>query len=167
MDYVDLKEELSKLSLFELHRLEIAIYNELDNPSKIAQIQNSIAVGGQIEYLHDATNCIISAIILQKNPKRLLVKNCHNQEQWWIRYHTLNLSTTMVKPILQKMSKNDASVGDEVGFEYDGKKIMGKIVKLNPKTASILTSCNHKWRVSYNLLFPIIETAQHMNVIDI
>jgi hypothetical protein len=158
MDYSALKELLLKLSLFDLHRLNAIIYNELEHPDRIAEIRNSIAVGSQIEYMNYRTNSMVTAIVLQKNLKQLLVSKCDDGRDYWIRYHMVNLSGPIVKPVTNKLDKNTVSVGDIVGFEYEGQKIIGQVIKLNPKTAGILTNSNRKWKVSYGLLFPIIET---------
>ena len=159
MDYTKLQEMLLKLSLFDLYRLNSMVYNELDNSRKIAQVRDMVAIGSKIEYISDDDNQLISAIVLQKNQKRLLILNCHDQKEWWIRYHMINLADeSIVKPVLQKLDRNNVGVGDSVGFVHDGRKIIGTVIKRNPKTATVLTNCNHTWKVSYNLLFAIIDT---------
>ena len=167
MYYTDLKDILPKLSLFDLYRLNLAINHELEHASKIRQIHNSIEVGSVVEYLDATTNCMVNAIVIQKNIKRLLVRNCQDQKEWWVKYHMLNLSMRLVKPMLKKLSRSDASVGDMVGFEHNGTKVMGEVIKLNPKTATVRSHNNLLWKVSYNLLFPTIEATQHLHVIDI
>lgn len=166
MNYSTLQESLHRLSLFELYRLTSIINNELENPQRISEIRNSIAIGSNIEYFDETTNRIVQAIVLQKNQKRLLVSNCHDHKQWWIRYHMLNLSGPIVKPVSQKLDRNSLSVGDRVGFEYEGQKIVGVVIKLNPKTAVILSTDNYTWKVSYTLLFPVIEAIQQFPEID-
>jgi hypothetical protein len=46
---------------------------------------------------------------------------------------------------------------DIVGFNKDGAQIIGIIVRLNHKTVTIITRENHRWRVSYNYLFKVID----------
>tara|TARA_B100000989_G_scaffold9439_1_gene6399 strand:- start:2267 stop:2539 length:273 start_codon:yes stop_codon:yes gene_type:complete len=57
-----------------------------------------------------------------------------------------------------KLTANTLKVGDTVGFNHDGRSISGTIIRLNQKTATLVTSCNHQWRVGYGHLYLIYET---------
>lgn len=67
----------------------------------------------------------------------------------------------------KKLDKNALAVGDTVGFTIDDQKIIGKIIRLNLKTVTLITNDNRKWRVSYSLLFSIVDVDKKYKVIDI
>jgi phage gp45-like len=71
----------------------------------------------------------------------------------------------MVKPQCGVLSKGSMSIGDTVGFEHNGDKIIGKVIKLNPKTVKLITSANTRWNVPYKYLFAVIDAE--LNIIDI
>lgn len=57
------------------------------------------------------------------------------------------------------------AVGDSVGFinRDTNKELYGKVIKLNPKTASIRVmqgERSQQWRVSYGCLFYVVDTTQ-------
>ena len=35
--------------------------------------------------------------------------------------------------------------------------LRGKVIRINPKTATLFVEPNQKWRASYSMLFPIID----------
>jgi hypothetical protein len=63
-----------------------------------------------------------------------------------------------------KLSKAALSIGDVVGFKHHGEKIIGEIVKLNPKTVKLMTRNHGLWTVHYEYLFQVIDSAK---IIDI
>ena len=57
----------------------------------------------------------------------------------------------------ERPTKNNFKVGDCVGFNNDGQQCIGTIIKLNHKTASLITRENKRWRVGFGLLFKILD----------
>jgi hypothetical protein len=61
----------------------------------------------------------------------------------------------------QTLDRSRLKVGDAVGFrDRQNQDKYGRVVALNQKTATILTSDNQKWRVAYQFLFPIIDSTE-------
>jgi len=167
MDFSDILPALQQASLYDLYRFSSIISNELDNPHRVEKIKASISVGQAIEYYEPNTNRLIQAIIIEKQLKKVLVGNIADHKKWWIRYYMLNLNNEqIVKPIQSgKLDRHTTSVGDIVGFEHKGHKIIGTVTKLNPKTVNLVTTSNEKWSVYYNSLFHVLDT--HNTIIDI
>jgi len=65
MDYTTILQELNKASLFDLHRLQSAIYQELLNPKRIEQIKAQLKIGQSISYFDPKSNDLIDAVILK------------------------------------------------------------------------------------------------------
>jgi hypothetical protein len=49
------------------------------------------------------------------------------------------------------------NLGDRVYFLYEGRKVAGTIIRLNQKSATLLTDDGKEWRVSPGFLTKIIE----------
>ena len=64
---------------------------------------------------------------------------------------------TFILIIGRKLSKNNLKVGEWVGFDRDGEQITGVVIRLNHKTVTLMSSQHHRWRVSFNHLFKIVD----------
>ena len=160
MDFTTIIPMLQQSSLYDLYRFQSIISNELNNPGRIEHIKASITIGQNVEYFEADGNRLIPAIIVEKQLKKVLVENLTDHKRWWIRYFMLNLSgEQLVKPSpTGKLDKHTVSVGDIVGFEHNGNKIIGTVTKLNPKTVNLVTASNQKWNVYYGSLFHVVDT---------
>jgi hypothetical protein len=162
MDYSSILQELNKASLFDLHRLRSAIYQELQNPNRIKQIKAQLRIGQPISYFDSQTNCLVDAILLKIQITRCLVINIHDQKKWNVPFYYLNLDNvnTDIQPPKNAVGipKNALKVGDKVGFKdrYNN-ELFGEVIRLNQKTATIKVNEFSEWRVHYNYLFRIIE----------
>jgi hypothetical protein len=56
------------------------------------------------------------------------------------------------------MTKNEIRIGDQVGFRSkSNQNVHGKVLRLNPRTVTVFVEPNEQWRVSYSVLYPIID----------
>ena len=163
MDYTKLLNELDDATLFDLHRLRVAINLELDNPKRIREVKRMINIGDQISYFEDNENRLIQAEVIESKRTRLLVKNHHDKKLWNIPFYMINTENVAAdishsaKTI--GLSRQEVKIGDWVGFRNDNlnQNIRGKIIRINPKTVSVLVEPNQKWRVSYSMLYRIVD----------
>jgi hypothetical protein len=92
------------------------------------------------------------------------VENLHDHQRWNVKFAMVNLANvpTDIRPIGNTpINKNLLKVGDHVGFvDKSNIEHYGKVIKLNPTTAAILTNDGHKWRVDYKLLFQIVDANE-------
>ena len=162
MDYTRILQELNQASLFDLHRLQAAIYQELNNPNRIQQIKGQLRIGQTISYFDTHSNDLIDAVILKIQISRCLVKNIKDQKNWNIPFYFINLDNvdTDIKPSHNSvgMSKITLKIGAKVGFKdrYHN-ELFGDVIRLNPKTATIRVNQTANWLVPYKHLFPVIE----------
>jgi len=165
MDYTEILDALNKATLFDLHRLQSAIYQELLNPDRIETIKNQIQPGQQISYFDSTLNCLIDAIVIQPNKTRCLVKDIKGGKRWDIPFYYINLDDvdTDIRPAKHQagIPKSALKVGDKVGFKNKVQEdVYGEVIRLNQKTATIQVDLQHQWRVSYSLLFPVLDGEQ-------
>ena len=162
MDYSLILQELNTASLFDLHRLRSAIYNELRNPNRLDQIKAQLHVGQLISYFDVQSNSLVDAKILKIQITRCLVINVVDQKKWSIPFYYLNLDNVNTDIEPQKntvgIPKNILKIGDKVGFkDRFNNELFGSVIRLNQKTATIKVNEFSEWRVHYNYLFPVIE----------
>lgn len=160
MNYTDILNALKTASLFDLYRLNVSIQNEMEDPERIQQLRTILKIGDHITYFDTTKNTLINAIILEKNTKRIQIKNIHDQKIWNIPYYFINTQNiqTDIQPTKEKLTKNNLRVGECVGFDKDGDQIIGIIIRLNHKSVTMMTQSNKIWRVSYSFLFKVIDT---------
>jgi len=162
MDYTEILGALNKATLFDLHRLQSGIYQELLNPERIEAIKTQLKPGQQISYFDSKQNCLIDAIVIQPKKTRCLVQDIKDSKRWDIPFYYINLADvdTDIRPKSEQtgIPKAALKVGDKVGFKNkDYEDIYGEVIRLNQKTATIQVDMHNQWRVSYDLLFPVLD----------
>ncbi len=162
MDYTEILGALNKATLFDLHRLQSAIYQELLNPERIEAIKVQLKSGQQISYFDSSQNRLVDAIVIQPKKTRCLVKNVKDGKHWDIPFSYINLEgvDTDIKTENQQtgIPKTALKVGDKIGFKNkDHEDVYGEVIRLNQKTATIQVDMHNQWRVSYSLLFPVLD----------
>jgi hypothetical protein len=160
MNYTEVINSIKNASLFDLYRLGVAIRHEMENSYRIQQLRQSFKEGDTVSYFDEVSNSLQPAIIIQKNQKYVSVKNISDHKHWRIPYYLLNLANVNIdiRPNQQEsLSKNNLKTGDCVGFNKDGEQIAGIVIRLNYKTVTLMTKDHRQWRVSYRLLFKVID----------
>lgn len=162
MDFSELLNELNNATLFDLYRLSAAINKELENPERKEQVRRLLRVGDTISYFASEENRLIKAKILEIKRTRALVQNKHDMKKWDIPFYMFNVDDISVditcKANSKGISRHEIRIGDLVGFQdRDNNNLRGKVIRINPKTVTILVEPDQKWRVSYSMLHPIVD----------
>ena len=162
MDISKILDDLGRVSPFEQYRIKVMIQQQLESPKNIQKIKKYLKPNQEITYFDESENRLIEAIVIKLNRTRLLVKNKYDGIKWNIFYYSINVDN--LDPIIrgshaqEGIPKSQLKVGDKVGFpDRQNNEVYGTITKLNQKTVGILADDQTKWRVSYKLLFPVIE----------
>ena len=167
IDLESIIASLSTISIYDLYRLKVLIYHEIENPTRIEQVKNSIQIGQTIEYLNGKLNNMVTAIILEKRRTCVAIRHINDDKEWTTPYYAINIAgNTFIKPNMNTLNKSNVGIGDIVGFLHNGSKIIGTVTKINHKTVTLNTNENQTWRVYYRSLFPVMD-IQHQNVIDV
>ena len=162
MDYTTILQELNKASLFDLHRLQSAIYQELINPKRIDQIKAQLKIGQSISYFDPQSNDLVDAVVLKIQITRCLVRNIKDNKTWNLPFYYLNLDDVNadIQPAKNAVGipKNSLKVGDRVGFkDKQNNDLFGQVIRLNLKRATIKINEQSQWLVHYSHLFRVIE----------
>lgn len=162
MNYTEVLETLKSATLFDLYRLHVAIGNELNNPTRIAQVKQSLRLGEPVQYFDAEKNRAMTATVLKLKPKSAVIYNQENNRRYQIPYSMLNtnqMDTDIHRSKQTPLTMNHLQVGDLVGFNKDGMEIIGMIKRLNQKTVTLHTKEGYRWRVAYNYLFRVTNTT--------
>ncbi len=115
-----------------------------------------------ITYFDEVQNRLVSASVIELRRTRLLIENQHDKERWSIPFGAVNIEEvetdlrTAAAP--QGLERSRLKVGDAVGFrDRQNQDRYGQVLALNPKTVTILTRDQQRWRVAYQFLFPVID----------
>lgn len=169
LDFTAIMNLLNQASGFELHRLQCAIQHRLEETTWIAPIRQQLCLGQMIEYFDPKKNRLQPAIITEFKPKKILVKNTLDNQLYAIPYTWINIDGRDIlvrESNTRGLGRNEISVGDYLGFrDKEGRELSGKVIRLNPKTASIIVG-NQKWSVSYSLLHRVMETDTFSSCMD-
>ncbi len=162
MNYALILEELGRASLFELYRLNSAIGNQLDDPTRIAAVKRALTVGQTLRWFDRDENRLVEAKLLRINRTRAEVQNIADGKPWTIPFYLIDLEGQDVAIAARKhqsLDRNSLRVGDRVAFmDRHGEERYGQILKLNLKSASVQVGAG-RWRVGYSLLAPVIDGA--------
>ncbi len=165
MDYTAIINELRAASLFDLFRLRAALTMQLEDPGRIEQVRARLRPGMPITYFDEVQNRLVSASVIELRRTRLLIENQHDKERWSIPFGAVNIEEvetdlrTAAAP--QGLERGRLKIGDAVGFrDRQNQDRYGQVLALNPKTVTILTRDQQRWRVAYQFLFPVIDNFE-------
>jgi hypothetical protein len=153
-------------SPFEIYRTILYLDRELKSLKKMRLIAFQVHVGDKVLYFDSKTNTLISAIILEKRSKNVLLyhSDVDSSESKIIPYYMLKIGDKDFRWTVfdKKINRHTLSIGDSVGFRHTktGQNFYGIVQRLNPQTALLMTHDGQRWKVSYSLLYPILEGSE-------
>ncbi len=155
-------KQIENLSLFELSRLNCAIFNTLNDPYRNLAIKKHLRVGMKVQYFCSNKNKLVDAVILNIRKTKASVINEDDRVTWTIPFYLINLEgvDTTIRPNTTSggLNKNTLKVGDRVGWHSRlGHDVFGIVEKLNPKKALVRLNSDERWTVSYSLLFMVMD----------
>ncbi|NGZ05276.1 MAG: hypothetical protein G8237_02870 [Magnetococcales bacterium] len=166
MDYSAILQELQGATLFDLYRLKVGIEGMLDQPERLAQVKRHLHPGMVISYFNGRKNRQSVAEVIDVQRTNVLVLDKTDGQRWNVPLHAVNLAgvDTDIHPHQgqNRLDKNQLRIGDSIGFhDRQNREQYGIIRQLNQKTVSIVTREGMRWRVSYGLLFKVMDGEGH------
>lgn len=176
MNYTEILRILEKASLFDVYRLRATMGALLHHQAKLLVIKRQLQVGMSISYFSCQSNKLVEAVIDEIRHNTVWASDRSNGKKWSIPLCAINLAKveTDLYPRSDQgnLDRNQFQVGENISFlGKNDQETYGIITQLNPKTASIITRDNTKWRVHYSHLFKIWDahkqTADPGMMIDV
>lgn len=155
-------KELENASIFELWRLNCAMWKMIKDPVSLEKVRRQLKLGLRVSYFDDEANQLIDAIIIEVKRNKVKVQEIASGKIWTMPFHMLNLDKVDTAIDHQHKSghlnRNNLKLGDHVGWiNKSGEDFFGVVIKLNPKMAKIQLSSGAVWSVAYCLLFQVVE----------
>jgi hypothetical protein len=163
MNYEYIVKILKDASLFDINRLRLALDILLEDKEKILGIKRQLSVGMNISYFCNRSYKLSEAVIEDIRRTSVCARDKSDGMQWIIPFYLINLADANTDiPVTiphEKLSRYQFQLGEHVGFVgRNNQEMYGVVTQLNPKTASINVGNGSKWRVSYELLFKVLDT---------
>lgn len=159
MNYTHLLNELNKANTFDLYRLHVAIGNELENNDRILKIKQKLRIGMQVSYFHYVENRLVVVELLEIRQKNVVIHDHNKNKRFVVPYYMLNIDGSDTNIHESKNSENLTAnmlkVGDCVGFNNNGRSVIGVVKRINHKTVTLETKQGPQWRVAYSFLYRI------------
>ncbi|MBF0163706.1 MAG: hypothetical protein HQL97_13465 [Magnetococcales bacterium] len=162
MDYSSILQALQQASLFDLYRLRVGIDNMLDQPERLQTVRHQLRPGMTIAYFDSRRNGLTEAIVEEVQRTNVHVIDKEGGRKWRIPLYMINLAGAEtdihVRAASEKLDKNRLKVGEAIGYhDRQNREVYGTIVQLNQKSATVVTRTGERWRVSYGLLFKVMD----------
>ncbi len=172
MNYTEIFASLQSATLFDLFRLRVGIDAMLEDSERLLAIKRQLMVGMTISYFSYQDNKLVDAVVESIHRTTVTARDLLGGKRWRVNFYSINLDgvETDIRPqhSQTQLDKNQLQVGETVGFYgSQNQELYGTIVKLNPKTVSLVTREGARWRVGYSLLFKVMdgETGEELRLI--
>ena len=157
-----LLELLGRASSLELFRLNSVIERMLADPKRIVQIRKNLHLGQTVRFMDWRDGQMRTGKVVAMKDTQATI---HGNGTWSVPYAAIEPPMTAVKPGSApeppqppRPSRNDFRCGEKVAFEDKYLNTMvGTIVRINQRTATIDPGDGTSWRVSFGLLRHIVD----------
>ncbi|MBF0295584.1 MAG: hypothetical protein HQL96_10390 [Magnetococcales bacterium] len=162
MDYADILHALQFVTPFDLYRLRIGIDALLDDPARLLPVKRRVHIGLEILFFNARENRVMTGVVEKVQRTTLDVRAKPEGTFWRIPLYAVNMAGVdagiHAASSAEPSGKDHFKVGDAIGFHgRDNRERYGVILKINQKTATILTREGTRWRVAFSLLFKVMD----------
>lgn len=177
MSFTPFDPELAKLiaklpqaSTLDLYRIEVAVRKLRSEPQRNLQVRRHLHLGMTVHFMSEHDAAMHTGKIVAMRQRDLTIDDAKQNTRWsGVPYAAIDLGATASdtaqvlddapaqKTARRRATRADFKIGDSVSFfDRDHQTRVGRIVRLNQKTAS-LECDNGMWRVPYALLQHLID----------
>lgn len=171
MEYAEILEQLEKASLFDVYRLHAAMSMMMEDPLRLEEVREQLMPGQEVSYFNWQENRLVQVNILELKRTRVFVQEQETGARYSIPVYWINTEDSDLPEARRSNAKgiprSELRVGDQVGFrDRNNMTRCGQVIRLNPKTATLLVDGRSKWRVGYGFLFDVIDgQAPHRKLV--
>lgn len=160
---LELLQQASNLQLFQLNSV---IERMLADPRRILMVRKDLHMGQTVRFMDWRDGQMRVGKIIAMKDTQLTVHEDSTRSSWTVPYTALELaapgapkpSPSPVPAQAPRATRNDFRVGEKVAFEDKHlNTIVGTIVRINQRTASIDPGDGTTWRVGFALLRHVVD----------
>lgn len=161
-----LVDALSRASSLELFQLSTIIERMLADPRRIVAVRRNMHLGQTVRFLDYRDGQMRSGKVVAMKDTQLMLHEDGTRREWKLPYAAIEPpAPTAVQPQPQpatpvppKPARNDFRFGEKVSFEDKYlNTVVGTIVRINQRTATIDTGDGTNWRVGFGLLRHVLD----------
>lgn len=168
MNGVDPKliDALNRASGLELFQLSTIIERLLADPRRILQVRVNMHLGQSVRFLDWRDGQMRSATVVAMKDTQVTLHEQGTRREWKLPYAAIepppasaaSAAKPLDAPAPPRPSRNDFRCGEKVSFDDRYlQPLVGTIVRINQRTATIDTGDGHSWRVGFALLRHVVD----------
>jgi hypothetical protein len=163
-----LLEALGRASSLQLFQLRAIIERMLADPKRIIAVRANMHLGQTVRFLDWRDGQMRSGKVVQMREAQAVIHEASTRREWKLPYAAIEqppAGAAPVQPAAAEPStapplprREDFRCGDKVAFEDKYlNTVVGTIVRINQRTASIDPGDGTTWRVGFALLRRVID----------
>lgn len=161
-----LLEALQQASNLQLFQLNAVIERMLADPKRIVQVRKELHLGQTVRFMDWRDGRMRTGKIIAMKDTQLTVHEEGTRSSWTVPYTAVEPPTPgsprpappPEPPPPPRAGRNDFRCGEKVAFEDKHlNTIVGTIVRINQRTASIDPGDGTTWRVGFALLRHVVD----------
>ncbi len=163
-----LLEVLHAASTLQLYELHVVLDRMLSDPARIVHIHKSLHLGQTVRFLSPRDARMHEGTIVELRDKQLTVQEHPTRHALVLPYAAIEppLPNSAANPTPQaapapqppRATRDNFRIGEKVSFEDKHlNTVVGIVVRINQRTASIDPGDGTTWRVGFSLLRHVID----------
>jgi hypothetical protein len=161
-----LLQALQQANNLDLYRLSGVIERLLADPRRIIAVRRHLHLGQAVRYVDWRNGSLREGQLIALHETQALVRDRLDGRQWKLPYAAIEppepgAAQAPAEPPQRAApvpTRNDFRCGEKVAFEDKYlNTVVGKIVRINDRTASIDPGDGTKWRVGFALLRHVVD----------
>ncbi|HEX5684698.1 MAG TPA: hypothetical protein VFY73_11775 [Ideonella sp.] len=160
-----LLEVLGHANSLELFQLNSIIERMLADPRRIVQIRKDLHLGQTVRFMDWRNGHMRTGKVLAMKDTQATIHEHGTSSSWSVPYAAIEPPAPTAKPAADpeppappRPSRNDFRCGEKVAFEDKYlNTVVGTIVRINQRTATIDPGDQTTWRVGFHLLRHVVD----------
>jgi hypothetical protein len=161
-----LVDALSRASSLELFQLSTIIERMLADPRRIIAVRANMHLGQTVRFLDYRDGQMRSGKVVALKDTQVTLHEDGTRREWKLPYAAVEPPAPTAAqsrpqpqtPVPPRPARNDFRCGEKVAFEDKYlNTVVGTIVRINQRTATIDTGDGTNWRVGFGLLRHVLD----------
>lgn len=160
-----LLEVLHRASNLELFQLNAVIERMLADPKRIVQVRKDLHLGQTVRFMDWRDGQMRTGKVVAMKDMQLTIHEDGTRSSWAVPYAAVEPPAPgSARPVAPEVSpapratRNDFRCGEKVSFEDKHfNTVVGTIVRINQRTATIDPGDGTSWRVGFALLRHVVD----------
>lgn len=163
-----LLEVLGRASSLELFQLNAVIERMLADPKRVLAVRKELHLGQQVRFMDWRDGSMRAGTVVELKDKQLTIHEAGTRSSWALPYAAVEPPRDGATktgpepqpqpPVAPKATRNDFRCGEKVAFEDKYlNTVVGTIVRINQRTATVDPGDGTTWRVAFGLLRSVVD----------